>query len=115
NQLHPLSSINYSLYPNIRSTRPKKEESMASLNFPTLRIGDPIQEGSFQVFPLFSQGEQEVAYRLPDLQTKEATITEVSEAGAVPHLVVENHSEFLLLLGVPSRVPAGRPRLSSVP
>jgi hypothetical protein len=38
----------------------------------------------------------------------------VSEAGAVPHLVVENHSEFLLLLGVPSRVPAGRPRLSSV-
>lgn len=25
---------------------------MASLNFPTLRIGDPIQEGSFQVFPL---------------------------------------------------------------
>ncbi|MGY2711178.1 ARPP-1 family domain-containing protein [Thermostichus sp. MS-CIW-28] len=63
---------------------------MASLNFPTLRIGDPIQEGSFQVFPLFSQGEQEVAYRLPDLQTQEATITEVSEAGAVPHLVVEN-------------------------
>jgi hypothetical protein len=54
---------------------------MASLNFPTLRIGDPIQEGSFQVFPLFSQGEQEVAYRLPDLQTQEATITEVSEAG----------------------------------
>ncbi|MFS8830437.1 hypothetical protein NW819_07540 [Synechococcus sp. R8-2] len=90
---------------------------MASLNFPTLRIGDPIhpiQEGSFQVFPLFSQGEQEVAYRLPELQTQEATITEVSEAGAVPHLVVENHSEFLLLLGVPSRVPAGRPRLSSV-
>lgn len=42
---------------------------MASLNFPTLRIGDPIQEGSFQVFPLFSQGEQGVAYRLPELQT----------------------------------------------
>ena len=71
---------------------------MASLNFPALRTGDPIQEGSFQVFPLFSEGDQEVAYRLPELRLKEATITEVSEAGAVPQLVVENHSESLLLL-----------------
>jgi len=71
---------------------------MASLNFPALRTGDPIQEGSFWVFPLFSEGDQEVAYRLPELRLKEATITEVSEAGAVPQLVVENHSESLLLL-----------------
>jgi hypothetical protein len=74
-----------------------------SVALPQLRVGDPIRFEAVSVFPLFGETNGNVEYRLADeaLADKEVVVTEISEAGSVPELLVENkgHRRILFLEG----------------
>jgi hypothetical protein len=71
-----------------------------SLTLPTLEVGEPIDHDGLAVFPLFADGAGQVEYSLAEeaLAGGTAVIEEVSEAGSVPDLLVENRGTNRILL-----------------
>jgi len=63
-----------------------------SVSFPEVRVGEPVRYGAVSVFPLFADQSSEADYLLSDegLASGEVSVCEVSEAGSVPGLLVEN-------------------------
>jgi len=70
-----------------------------TLTLPKLRVGDPLRHESLSVFPLFADQSGSVDYRLADeaLADKSLTVEEVSQAGSVPELLVENKGDTRIL------------------
>lgn len=70
-----------------------------SVTFPEIRIGDPIRHEGLAVFPLFAEPSRGVDYDLSDEALNRGTVTveEVSEAGSVPDLSVENKGDLRVL------------------
>jgi len=66
---------------------------------PSVRVGEPITSDRLTVFPLFLEAPAPVAYRLADdaLADGTALVEEVSEAGSVPQLAVQNLNDTLVL------------------
>ena len=66
---------------------------------PKLRVGDSIRHESLFVFPLFSDTNETVDYRLADvaLADESLLIEEVNEQGSVPELLVENKGDQRVL------------------
>jgi hypothetical protein len=66
---------------------------------PTLRVGDPLRHECLSVFPLFSEVNGGVDYRLSDaaLADESLLVEEVSEGGSVPDLLVENKGDLRVL------------------
>ena len=60
--------------------------------FNDIRIGRPINHGSMTVFPLFCEESRPVDYLLSDeaMVAGTVTVSEVSQQGSVPDLIVEN-------------------------
>jgi len=70
-----------------------------SIAFPQIRVGEPIRHESLAVFPLFAPPSNEVDYQLSHeaLGAEVVTVKEVSEAGSVPDLLVENKGDVRVL------------------
>ena len=70
-----------------------------AVTFPEVRIGEPIRCDGLAVFPLFAEPSGGVDYALSDEALSEGTVTveEVSEAGSVPDLSVENKGDLRVL------------------
>ncbi len=70
-----------------------------SVALPEIRVGDPLRHESLSVFPLFSDGSNTVDYQLSEsaLADKSLLVTEVSESGSVPDLLVENKGDTRVL------------------
>ncbi len=70
-----------------------------SVALPKLRVGDPIRHEALCVFPLFSESNGKVKYRLSDeaLADESLLIEEISEGGSVPDLLVENKGDVRVL------------------
>jgi len=70
-----------------------------SVAFPEIRVGDPVCRWGLTVFPLFAEPKQGVEYDLSDEAINKGTVTveEVSEAGSVPDLSVENKGDVRVL------------------
>ncbi len=70
-----------------------------SVTFPEIRVGDPIRLEGLAVFPLFAQPTPGVDYDLSDEALNKGTITveEISEAGSVPDLAVDNKGDLRVL------------------
>lgn len=67
---------------------------------PDLKIGNPINYEALTVFPLFGEnGGGGVPYALSDeaIASETVTVTEVSEGGSVPDLLVENRGDSRVL------------------
>jgi pSer/pThr/pTyr-binding forkhead associated (FHA) protein len=66
----------------------------------TIRIGQPVRYRSLSVFPLFCEGSPRVDHLLSDeaVEGKLLTVTEVSQAGSVPELSVDNRADRPVLL-----------------
>jgi ARG and Rhodanese-Phosphatase-superfamily-associated Protein domain len=73
--------------------------SVMSVTFPQVRVGQPICGQRLSVFPLFADVASPVDYRLASEAIAEGTLTvdEVSEAGSVPTLSVDNQSDRMIL------------------
>jgi hypothetical protein len=69
------------------------------LAFPQVQVGDPLRHEGLTVFPLFAPAGATPDYLLSDeaLAAGAVTVAEVNEAGSVPHLVVDNQAEVLVL------------------
>ena len=70
-----------------------------SVAFPHVRVGEPIRCQSLSVFPLFDGQMTPVEYLLSDegIGSGSVTVEEVSEAGSVPDLQVENKGDVRVL------------------
>ncbi len=70
-----------------------------SVALPKLRVGDPLRHETLSVFPLFSNANGGVDYRLSDAALADETllVQEVSEGGSVPDLLVENKGDRRVL------------------
>jgi hypothetical protein len=66
---------------------------------PKIRVGEPVRHQSLSVFPLFTESNGGVDYRLSDeaLADESLIVEEVSESGSVPELLVENKGDTLVL------------------
>lgn len=73
---------------------------MNSLQFPDVHVGEPIGLEHVQVFPLFSATSSNVAYEIADqaMQQDSLVAEEVSDAGTVPKITVENRGDVMVLL-----------------
>jgi hypothetical protein len=69
------------------------------LPFPKLCVGEPICHNAVAVFPLFSNSQSDLAYRLSEeaFADQSAVVEEISESGSVPDLLVDNQAPDLLL------------------
>lgn len=69
------------------------------LPLPSLRVGDPVQHEALSVFPLFTNKQSEVDYRLADeaLADQSLLVEEVDESGSVSNLRVENKGDLRVL------------------
>jgi hypothetical protein len=67
--------------------------------FPEVRVGDPLAHQALTVFPLFAEPPGGVSYLLAEeaLAGGRVTVSEVSEAGSVPNLLVDNQADDLVL------------------
>jgi hypothetical protein len=70
-----------------------------SVTFPEIRVGQPLRYKSLSVFPLFTESNGNIDYLLADeaIREKLLTVEEVSEAGSVPDLLVENKGNTRVL------------------
>jgi hypothetical protein len=70
-----------------------------SVGFPSVRVGEPVRYQALTVFPLFDGSQVPVEYLLSDegIGSGCVTVEEVSEAGSVPDLLVENKGEIRVL------------------
>lgn len=64
-----------------------------------VRVGEPVRFQSLSVFPLFDGEHTPVEYLLSDegIGSGSVTVEEVSEAGSVPDLLVENKGDVRVL------------------
>jgi hypothetical protein len=71
-----------------------------SIPLAEIRVDRPTRFGSLTVFPLFCEGNRPVEYLLSDegMEAGTVTISEVTQRGSVPELIVENKSSQRLLL-----------------
>jgi hypothetical protein len=62
---------------------------------PEIRIGQPVNHGALNVFPLFCEENHPVEYVLSDegIEAGTVTVAEVTEQGRVPNLTVENKGD----------------------
>lgn len=69
------------------------------VSFPHVRVGDPVRYQALSVFPLFDGSLSPVEYLLSDegINSGGVTVTEVSESGSVPDLLVENKGDVRVL------------------
>lgn len=67
--------------------------------FPDLRIADPLRHETLAVFPLFAEGKPGADYLLSEeaLSAGSVTVEEVSDAGSVPTLLVNNQLDSAVL------------------
>jgi hypothetical protein len=70
-----------------------------SVLLPHVRVGEPVRYQTLSVFPLFDGCMTPVEYTLSDegIGSGAVTIQEVSEAGSVPDLLVENTGDVRVL------------------
>ena len=70
-----------------------------SVALPKLRVGDPVRHETLSVFPLFSEPNSNIEYRLSDeaLADESLLVEEISEGGSVPDLLVENKGDVRVL------------------
>ena len=70
-----------------------------SVALPEVRVGNPIRHESLFVFPLFATTASPVEYLLADegIGNGAITVEEVSQAGSVPDLLVENKGDVRIL------------------
>lgn len=71
-----------------------------TLTLPRLKIGEPIKYEGLTVFPLFGEnGGGGVPYALSDeaIASETVAVTEISEGGSVPDLLVENKGDTRVL------------------
>jgi len=71
-----------------------------SVQIPNIRVGEPACYEALTVFPLFSDNNGDgVPYALADeaIAAETLTVTEVSEGGSVPDLLVENRGDSRVL------------------
>jgi hypothetical protein len=68
-------------------------------SFPEVRVGDPVAHEALTLFPLFADVQGGVEYLLSDeaIPGGSVTVEEVSDAGSVPNLLVDNQSDTLVL------------------
>jgi len=69
------------------------------VGFPHVRVGEPLRYQTLSVFPLFDGAMTPVEYALSDegIGSGSVTVQEVSEAGSVPDLLVENKGDVRVL------------------
>lgn len=70
-----------------------------SVTFPAVRVGDAIRHQALSVFPLFAGPATPVDYLLSDegIASGAVAIEEISQAGSVPELMVENKGDIRVL------------------
>ena len=70
-----------------------------TITLPELRVGDPLCHEALSVFPLFTETNGSVEYRLcaEALDDKSIVVEEVSEGGSVPDLLVDNQGDVRVL------------------
>ena len=70
-----------------------------SVGFPGVRVGEPVRYQALSVFPLFDGQQTPVEYLLSDegIGSGSVTVEEVTEAGSVPDLLVENKGDVRVL------------------
>src|SRR3990172_1167308 len=70
-----------------------------AVGFPEVRVGEPVRHQTLSVFPLFDGSQVPVEYLLSDegIGSGSVTVEEVSEAGSVPDLLVENKGDVRVL------------------
>jgi hypothetical protein len=70
-----------------------------SVALPEIRIGDPVRYQALSVFPLFASTNSPLDYLLSDeaIDGGSVAVEEVSEAGSVPDLIVENQGDIRVL------------------
>jgi len=70
-----------------------------AVTFPEIRVGSPVQYDRLSIFPLFLENGDEVEYVLSDqaINDGKVLVEEVSEAGSVPELSVENKGDVRVL------------------
>src|SRR6185295_8329298 len=70
-----------------------------SLAFPEVRVGTPLCYKSLSVFPLFAEPSGPLQYLLANeaIGDKLLTVEEISEAGSVPELLVDNRADMRVL------------------
>jgi len=70
-----------------------------SVVFPHVRVGEAVRYQTLSVFPLFDGSMTPVEYTLSDegIGSGAVTVEEVSEAGSVPDLLVENKGDVRVL------------------
>jgi hypothetical protein len=71
-----------------------------SIPLAEIRVGQPARFGSLTVFPLSCEGNHPVEYVLADegIEAGAVTVSEVTQQGSVPNLIVENKGGQRLLL-----------------
>jgi ARG/rhodanese/phosphatase superfamily protein len=69
------------------------------VSFPEIQVGAPVRHDSLSVFPLFAEIKSTVDYVLSDeaIAADSVVVGEVSEAGSVPDLLVENKGDIRVL------------------
>ena len=70
-----------------------------TIALPELRVGNPVSHEALSVFPLFTETNGSVEYRLcaEALDDKSVVVEEVSEGGSVPDLLVDNQGDVRVL------------------
>jgi hypothetical protein len=71
-----------------------------SVTLPETRVGDPLRHKSLSVFPLFSNSDGKVDYRLSEAAFADESllVEEVNQGGSVSELLVENKGDVRVLL-----------------
>lgn len=69
------------------------------VTLPRFRVGEPVRHESLVVYPLFSETDSCVDYRLSQaaLADESVLVGEVDESGSVPELLVENKGDLRVL------------------
>lgn len=67
--------------------------------FPEVRIGDAVRHEALAVFPIFAEPSRRVDYELSDEAMRKGAVTveEISNAGSVPNLSVQNKGDVRVL------------------
>ena len=70
-----------------------------SFRMPSFRVGQPVAYHALTVVPLYAEASTPAEYQLSDeaIQASAVMVQEVSEAGSVPELLVENSGDTRVL------------------
>ena len=70
-----------------------------TITLPNLRIGNPVCHEALSVFPLFTDTNGGIEYRLSTeaLANDSVVVEEINEGGSVPDLSVENKGDIRVL------------------